>query len=527
MFRVKFQPAIWCPRAPPCDDRPMTRRELLGAFTLAPFALAQRAANRPNIIVILADDLGFGDLACYNADSKIPTPHLDRLAREGTRFIDAHTPCGVCSPTRYGLLTGRYPWRTELKRQVLWPWDKPLIEKDRLTLPGMLKSVGYSTAAFGKWHLGWEWTTTDGSRVNDRVRIGDPQREIRYEHARKIIFTEPARQGPTSYGFDYHFGVDLPNFPPYTFFENGRLLEQPTEQKPDTMFGWPGAMAPGWRLEGVLPEITRRAANHIRERGRSNQPFFVYFPMTGPHTPVAPDDPFRGRSRAGVYGDFVYQCDWSVGQILEAVRDSGAAENTIILFTSDNGPENLTYPLINQFNHASQGPLRGAKRMLWEGGHRVPFIAWGPGRVPAGRVENEVICLTDIMATVASVVGYKLPENSGEDSYDISAAIFGRPRPAPIREATVHHSINDEYGLRQGDWVYIESARSEHGQAEPDWWRKRHGIEPHGQPAELFHLKEDLRQTKNLYAQYPDRVREMRALLEKYKTQDRSVPVRR
>ncbi len=488
--------------------------------------LTGAAANLPNIVVILADDLGYGDVGVYNSESKIPTPHLDRMASEGVRFVDAHTPCGVCSPTRYGLLTGRYPWRSELKQQVLWPWDKPLIERERLTMGGMLKQKGYKTACFGKWHLGWEWTTTDGSKVNDTVRIGDPQREIRNEFAKKVVFTAPVREGPTGRGFDYYFGVDLPNLPPYAYIENDRLTTQPTTQKPETMFGWPGPMTPGWRLENVLPEITRRAVKWVGERAKDPAPYFLYFPMTGPHTPIAPDDPFLGKSKAGRYGDFVHQVDWCAGQVLEAIRRSGKANNTLVIFTSDNGPENLTYPLFPQYEHASAGPLRGAKRMLWEGGHRVPFLAWWPGRVKAGTVESEIICLTDLMATVASLVDYKLPNDAAQDSYDISEALFGKPRAKPIREATVHHSMMNEYGLRQGDWVFIESANGGGGNAEPAWFREKYGIAKETEPAALYHVKEDLRQTKNLYRQYPERVREMRALLEKYKTNDRSVPRR-
>ncbi len=501
----------------------LTRRAFLASSAAGALPAARK---QPNIIVILADDLGYGDVGVYHPQSKIPTPNIDRMAREGLRFVDAHTPCAVCSPTRYGLLTGRYPWRTELKTQVLWPWDKPLIDKNRLTLPAMLKSKGYSTACFGKWHLGWDWATTDGSKVNSQVRIGDPQRDVRNEFAKKVIFTEPVREGPTTRGFDYYFGVDLPNCPPYSFIENDQILTQPTSSKPDSMFGWPGAMAPGWKLEAVMPEITRRAARYVEDRSKAPEPFFLYFPMTSPHTPVAPADEFKGKSGAGQYGDFVYQTDWGVGQILEAVRSSGRAEDTIVIFTSDNGPENLTYPLLNEFGHASQGALRGAKRMLWEGGHRVPFIVWAPGRVAAGKTESEVICLTDIMATMAKLVDYKLPNEAAEDSYDIGPAIFGKKRSRPIREATVHHSINNEYALRQGDWVLLESPKSAHGAAEPPWWRERFKIKKHDQPGELFHLKEDLRETKNLYGVFPKRVQSMHATLERYKSAGRSVPAR-
>lgn len=500
-----------------------TRRQFIQAAAAS--TLAAAPAKFPNIVIILADDLGYGDVRCYNPESKIPTPNIDRLASQGVRFSDAHTPCGVCSPTRYGLLTGRYPWRTELKTQVLWPWDRPLIDKERLTLPKMLRAAGYHTAAIGKWHLGWDWPTTDGSKVNSLVKIGDPQRPIRYEFAKKVLFDRPIAEGPVTRGFDYYFGVDLPNFPPYTFIENDRVLAQPTEQKPDSMFGWPGAMAPGWQLEEVLPALARRAVDYIKERAKRPEPFFLYLPLTSPHTPIAPHKDFQGKTKAGPYGDFVFQTDATTGLVLDALRQTGAAGNTLVFFTSDNGPENLTYPVLKDYGHASAGPLRGAKRMLYEGGHRVPFIVSGPG-IARGRTEREIICLTDLMATLAQTVRAKLPSDAAEDSYDISAAIYGRRRSRPIREATVHHSYNNEYALRQGDWVFIESANGGGGNAEPAWYREMHGLKDDPQPAALYHLAEDLRESKNLYAQYPDRAARMRALLNRYRTDTRSVPPR-
>jgi arylsulfatase A-like enzyme len=503
----------------------MRRREFLGAAASGAMGAmgAMGAQRRPNVVVILADDLGYGDIGAYNAESRIPTPHVDRMAREGVRFTDAHAPCAVCSPTRYGLLTGRYAWRTELKQRVLWPWDRPLIERNRVTLPGLLKRAGYHTACIGKWHLGWEWATTDGSRVNDLVRIGDEQRAMRDEFAKKVLFSKPVGGGPTTRGFDHYFGDDVPNFPPYAFFENDRLTVQPTATKPEAMFGWPGAMAPGWTLEGVLPEITRRAAGYVRERARKGEPYFLYFALTSPHTPIAPSPEFLGKSGAGRYGDWVNQTDWSVGQVLDAVRNSGQAENTIVIFTSDNGPENLTYPVLREHGHASQGQWRGAKRMLWEGGHRVPFVAWAPGRIEAGRVEDEVICLTDLYRTAAGWAGERIPVEAGEDSYDISAAVFGRKRSGPLREATVHHSMNDEYALRQGEWVWIESAKGGHASAEPAWWRARKGIAEGGPGGGLYWLKEDPLERVDLSEKYPDKVRAMRALLERYKREGRSV----
>lgn len=501
----------------------ISRRSFL-AILPAAIPLGAAREELPNIIVVLADDLGYGDVEAYNPESKIRTPHINRMASEGVRFVDAHTPCAVCSPTRYGLLTGRYPWRSELKKNVLWPWDKPLIEKDRLTLPRMLKRAGYHTACFGKWHLGWDWRTVDGSKLNDTVPIGDPQREARNEFAEKIVFSAPVGEGPTSRGFDYYFGVDVPNFPPYSFIENDKLLSQPTVPKPDSMYGWPGAMSPGWRLESVLPEITRRAVKYVKERSEKGTPYFLYVPLTSPHTPIAPDTEYVGKSRAGKYGDWVQQTDASVGQILDAVRSSGQSHRTIVIFTSDNGPETLTYPLLKEFDHASQGSWRGAKRMLWEGGHRVPFIAWAPGRIQPNRVEHEIVCLTDLFATMAKLTGFTLPDDAAEDSYDIGPAIFGTKHSTrPIREATVHHSINNEYALRQGDWVFIDSPQGAHSNGEPQWWRDRFGIVDKVQDPGLFNLKEDPREIKNVAAQHPDRAQRMRTLLERYKKDGRSI----
>jgi len=500
----------------------MTRRQFAASLGVA----AARAANpdKPNIIVILADDLGYGDLGCYNPESKIATPRLDQMAKQGVRFVDAHTPSGVCSPTRYGLLTGRYPWRSRLKTSVLWPWDEPLIEDGRLTLPAMLRKQGYRTGAFGKWHLGWTWHTRDGSRMNVDVERGDQAREKRAAFAAKIDFTKPVTGGPTSVGFDYFFGVDLPNFPPYSFIENETVLAEPIETKPEKMFGWPGPMAPGWRLEGVMPEITRRAVRFIEQS--DGQPFFLYFPMTAPHTPIAPEEEFKGKSRAGAYGDFVQEVDWAVGEVLDALKRKGLERNTILFFTSDNGPENLTYPVAQEYAHFSMGKLRGAKRMLWEGGHRVPFIVWGPGRVPARSEETETVCLTDVMATVAGMLGIALPNDAAEDSYDVSSAVFGRPRKAPIREATVHYSMDGQFAIRRGDWVYLDSRDGGGGRAEPEWMRKRLGVVAHQEPAELFNLRADPAQTRNLYSQEPSRVRELKAILEKYKREARSTPPR-
>ena len=269
--------------------------------------------GKPNVVYILADDMGYGDMACNNSGSKIPTPNLDRLAAQGMRFTDAHAPSSVCTPSRYAVLTGRYCWRTRLKGGVLWPWDPALIESDRLTVAELLRQNGYRTACIGKWHLGWNWQTVNGEPANQGAGYGVYDKAQRYELGRNIDYEKPIGGGPIDCGFDYYFGDDVPNFPPYTWFEQDRLVTQPTEEKPDGMFGHVGAMAPGWKLEAVMPEITRRSVNYIEESGEE-EPFFLYFPLTAPHTPIVPTDEFRGRSGCGEYGDYVCESTGALGR---------------------------------------------------------------------------------------------------------------------------------------------------------------------------------------------------------------------
>lgn len=280
--------------------------------------------QNPNIVIILADDLGFGDPQVYNSESKIPTPNIDLLASEGMRFTDAHSPSSVCSPTQYGLLSGRYAWRTEMKKGVLWMWDKPLISTDRLTFPKMLKTKNYATACIGKWHLGWRWPSNqDEGYMNDSIPIGDYAYEGRNQLWEKIDFSKDLGGGPLEAGFDYYFGDDVPNFAPYTFFENNKLVKIPDLIKPSDMYGGPGPMSAGWDLSRVMPEITKRAVKYIEEQSQKDNPFFLYFTLTAPHTPIAPEEQFKGKSEAGLYGDFVHEVDWSVGQIIEALKKSG------------------------------------------------------------------------------------------------------------------------------------------------------------------------------------------------------------
>jgi arylsulfatase A len=484
------------------------------------------AARKPNIIFIMADDLGYGDLSCYNNESKIQTPNLDRLAAEGIRFTDAHAPSAVCLPCRYALLTGQYAWRTERWRaraQVKGSdhWGKePYLPADRLTVPKLLKQQGYATACIGKWQLGWNWPTKD-----------DKPAVTGFE----IDFSRPITQGPTTRGFDYYFGTDVPNFPPFCFIENDRTIGIPSVPSPPE-FDRPGPMLPGWRQVEILPELTRRAVHYIEDRSKAREPFFLYLPLTSPHTPVVPTPEFQGKTKIGIYADFVVQTDWTVGQILETLQRIGLAPNTLVIFTSDNGPEvtkgastDGVYERLRTYGHSSAGPLRGAKRTAWEGGHRVPFIARWPARAMSGVVSDETICHVDLLATLAGILDVNLPQNAGEDSFNILPALIEQKLDKPIRHATVLHGVanGDPLVIRQGDWALIDFPTGDCNEQEPEWFKKERGYQPHNYPGELYDLKHDLAQSRNLYAEYPEKVRELKALLEKLKREGRSAPDRR
>jgi len=496
---------------------------LIVAMWLLRAVISAGAENRPNIVFILADDLGYGDVACFNPESKVPTPHLDRLASERMRFVDAHSPSSVCTPTRYGLLTGRYCWRSRLKNQVLGPWGQTLIEEGRLTVPALLRQHGYATACIGKWHLGWDWATKDG-----RSPASGPNR------LSNVDFTKAIANGPTTRGFDSYFGTDVPNYPPYCHIENDRTVGIPSVPN-WAHFNRPGPMLPGWNWVNVLPDHSARAVRVIEQLANvePRRPFFLYFALTSPHYPVVPDPAFRGRSSAGEYGDFVAQTDAVVGEVLEALKRTGATDNTLVIFTSDNGPEITgevdpgVYDRLEQFGHASMGRLRGAKRDLWEGGHRVPYIARWPGQIAAGTTSIQTICHVDLMATVAAIINATLPENAGEDSFSILPALRGEKYDGSLRPATVHHAASGKFAIRRGDWVLIDAPNGDDNggpprRGEPQWLKDKRGYQSHDQPAELYNLASDLAQRENVYAQQPDMVRELRDLLVRYQREGRS-----
>ncbi|MBX3398970.1 MAG: arylsulfatase [Gemmataceae bacterium] len=467
---------------------------------------------KPNIVYILADDLGYGDVGCYNPASKIPTPNLDRLAKEGVRFTDAHSPSAVCTPTRYALLTGRYAWRSRLQRNVLGPYSQPLIAEKLLTVPALLRAQGYATACIGKWHLGWGWPKPDNGKRD---------------------FTKPIPDGPTARGFDSYFGTDVPNYPPYCFIENDRTVGLPSEPAPvgKDMCNIAGLMLPDWKLVDVLPALEKRAVEHIEKSAKENKPFFLYLPLTSPHFPVVPTAEFQGKSRAGDYGDFVVQTDRVVGSVLDALKKAGVEKNTLVIFTSDNGPEvveikNGAYDRLKDFGHASMGAFRGTKRDAWEGGHRVPFLAHWPGKIQPDTSCAETICHVDLMATLAAMLGVTLPADAGVDSVNVLPALLGEKRSASLREATVHHSAQGKFAIRKGDWVLILAPTGDDNgkRGEPAWFRQDRGYTAHSEPGELYNLAADPAQKTNYYAAEPAKVKELSVLMEKYVSEGRSTP---
>ena len=482
-------------------------------------------AEKPNILIILADDLGYGDVQCYNRErGKIPTPNIDRLAAEGMRFTDAHSSSSVCTPSRYSLLTGRYPWRTRLQSGVLKPFEEPLIPADRLTIAGLAKEHGYRTACIGKWHLGWHWNIPDLTkklpRLLQKSRLDEEQERMPDPETLALwneIFSKPIAGGPTSCGFDFYFGMDAPNYPPYCFIENDRPSGMPTAyltaaDLKKNQASFQGPALPDWKLEAVLPVLGDRAAAFIRETARTGQPFLLYLPMTSPHTPLAVNAEWKGRSGLNAYADFVMETDAFVGRILEALKKSGAAGNTLVLFTSDNGcAPYIGVQELEAKGHFPSGNLRGYKASAWEGGHRMPFIVRWPGVVKPGTVCPQLIQQGDLLATLAQLFRARLPENAGEDSVSILPLLEGKSEP--VRSNSVSCSVHGVPSLRQGDWKIIFGNPSHAASAlkEP-------------LPPSLYDLSTDPGETTDLAEKYPDRVAEMKAVLEKIIADGRSTP---
>ncbi len=493
----------------------------IAAHTMGAGALAApvEPTQKPNIVVILADDLGYGDVACYNPErGKVPTPAIDRLAREGLRFTDAHSASGVCSPSRYALLTGRYPWRTRLQSGIVGLWEPPLIAPKRLTLASLAAAQGYHTACVGKWHLGWDWPVQSGERVHLQGLGGKPggggkvttQLTPERVEAWKAIFSRPIAGGPTARGFHTYFGTDVPNWPPYCFIENDRTLGLPSVLLPASALvknqaSIQGPALPGWSLEEVLPALTDRACRVIEERAKAKSPFLLYLPLTSPHTPIAVAPAWRGRSALKhAYADFVMQTDATVGRVLDTLAAQGIADRTLVVFTSDNGCASyIGVPELEAAGHYPSGPLRGYKASIWEGGHRVPFIMRWPGVAPAGGVCGQTVGSVDLLATVAQALGVALPVDAGEDSVSLMP-LFKRG-DQPVREGLVHQSAAGGLALRSGRWKLIFGDKD-------------------GDKPQLFDLERDLSEKTDVAGQQPEEVARLTELMKRYIREGRSTP---
>ncbi|MDF1751429.1 MAG: arylsulfatase [Verrucomicrobiales bacterium] len=482
----------------------MLKVSLIIALVLTSFG---GAAEQPNIVFILADDMGFDSVSANNpAIGGMKTPNIDDLISQGMNFTDAHSGSAVCTPTRYGLLTGRHCWRSRLKRSVLWEYGRPLIEKDRQTVSSFLSENGYQTGMIGKWHLGLHWHDKDGNVANDINEDADSyfnagEQRIATVSA-KIDFSQAVSGGPTAIGFDYWFGMDAPNFPPYTWIENETVLGHLVTTKPEKIFGHPGPMVEGWKLEDILPTLGKKSAEYIIKASKKDQPFFLYVPLTSPHTPISPSADWKGKSGITHYADFVMETDAIVGQIMNAIENAGNANNTIVIFSADNGTSSYGRQIAELKSHGVDinQHFRGHKTQIHEGGHRVPFVVRWPGITPAGTTSNQVICLTDFFATVADILGQQLPEDSGEDSYSILPLLTGKADALPNRNLVINHDLGGNFAIRKDEWKLV----------------------PKDKTVALYNLSVDPKETTDLSRDYPEIVQELTNTLETYKTQGRS-----
>jgi arylsulfatase A len=466
------------------------------------------SAQRPNIVYILADDMGYGDVGCLNPASQIQTTNINRLAVEGMTCTDVHACSSVCTPSRYGLLTGRYAWRTSMKEGVLWGYSSPLISTERMTAASLVKKHGYRTGCFGKWHLGMGFPTTDGQPARGDATGSN------VDWGARII------DSPIDYGFDAYYGISASlDMPPYIYIENDHFVGTPTEIKAFLEPNRPGPAHKDFEAVDVLPTITKKAVEFIEDC--NNQPFFLYLPLNAPHTPLVPSPAFQGKSGLNSYGDFCLEVDWTVGQIMEALEQSGVAENTLFIFTSDNGCSPMAdFDALQRNGHYPSYHFRGHKADIYEGGHRIPFVARWPEIIAPGTTSEATICLTDLMATISDILSDELPANDGEDSLSMLPLFKGSDAELSLHEAVVHHSISGMFSIRQDQWK-LEMCPGSGGWSDPkDEEAKKAGMPD----IQLYNLKEDIGEQRNIYADHPEVVNRLSRMLTDYVKEGRSTP---
>ena len=479
---------------------------------------ANGTSEMPNIIYVLADDLGIGDISIYNAQGKIMTPHINQLAKDGMRFTDAHTSSSVCTPTRYGILTGRYNWRSPLKNGVLTGKSKALISGSRSTVASMLKKQGYQTGFIGKWHLGWDWAlkypdTLSGEGWN----AGD---------FGALDFSKPISNGPNDLGFDYAYGLSGSlDMAPYVYVEN----RMPT-MIPDTItqntgrYSWwrKGPTSKDFVHEDATPNFFRKSFDFISEKAQGSDPFFLYLALPSPHTPILPTKAWEGKSNLNPYADFVMMIDAYMGQLIETIQKAGIEHNTMVIFTSDNGcSPQANYDLLRSKGHDPSSIYRGHKADIFEGGHRVPFIVKWPETISKNTVSIQTICTTDLMATCAEISDYELMADEAEDSYSLMSLFKQTQEDRPLREATVHHSINGSFAIRQGDWKLILCPDSGGWSAPKPTDKAALDSLPKYQ---LYDIRTDPGERTNLIDLHPEKAASLKALLISYISEGRSTP---
>jgi len=465
----------------------------------------------PNVIYILADDLGYGDLGCYNKKSKIFTPNIDILASEGMIFTDMHSTSCVCSPTRYSILTGEYAWRTKMKSGVLWSYGPLMIPDEKQTVSKLFKKKNYSTAVIGKWHLGLDWQL---KKPYDKEDVIKNKYGLVTDYKEKIVdFSKNPTRGPKNVGFDYHYIIPASlDIPPYVYIENG-VFTSPIndytegsnlERDKDGDFWRPGPMAEGFEFYEVLPKFINKAKDYLTEAKKNGNPFFLYLPLAAPHTPWVPKSNYNGVSNAGQYGEFVTMVDDQVGNLLEHLKNLGLEEDTIIVFTSDNGPY-WKQPYIDEFNHRAAGELRGMKGDIYDGGHRIPHIVKWPRKIKPGTTNNSLNTLASFYSTVADLL--KL-EVSSSDSYSIFSELINDVKIEEDR-SIIHHSSEGHFSIRNGNWKMIEKLGSG-GFSLP----RRVEPTPGVMQERLYNMKNDLSEKIDLASKYPKIISEMKNKLD-------------
>lgn len=497
-------------------------------------------AKPPNILLILADDLGYGDVSSYNPESKIPTPNLDRLAAEGMRFTDAHSPSTVCTPTRYSIMTGRMAFRTGMRGVFTGVQGPSLIEEGRLTLARMLQESGYSTALIGKWHIGMTFLTEDGTPAHEidlPVETREQRRQAGVERVRRVDFSKPIPDGPVRHGFDRFFGtVACPTTDwLYAWIDGDRvpmppagLLDRtPLPKHPYANDNRQGMIASDFDLEEVDMVFLKKSVEFLEAHAEQSpeKPFFLFHSTQAVHLPSFPGDEFKGKTESGPHGDFIFELDYVVGELMRTLDRLGIAENTLVVFSSDNGPEVVTtYHMRTDHSHDGARPWRGMKRDQWEGGHRVPMMARWPGKIEPGSESDQTLSLTDIMATLAAVVGYELPNDAAEDSYNFLPVLTGASGDEPVREYTLHQTIQLALAIRRGPWKYLDHQ----GSGGNDYGREelRGYVLPENAPdapGQLYDLETDPGERRNLYFEHPEIVEELKAKLDEFVESGRSV----